>query len=467
MSQSPTNALSPYPSGSLKELLVIALPLMMVAFSTQFMLFCDRMILTQYSTMAMSSACNAGTLFSSFQMVLLSIAGISEVFVGQFNGLKKFKLIGVPVWQMIWFSCAISVFLIPLGLGGHSYFITPAFQFEGGPYFTYLLYCLPLHGIAAALSSFFIGRGHVTLVTIVTIAGDFLNVILDIILIFGVEGYIPSMGVRGSAIATNMAQGSIVLILFLFFMSQKNQQTYGTGNFSLNKASMRGCLKLGFPSAAAHFIEYIAWTLLFIIVSWESNNHAIVLAIGQSIFLLFQFMSEGLSKGITAVVSNLIGSGNKHKIKNSLTAAFYLHLFIMLILAVPAFGFQEDVSKLFIKNVSHEQFVLIRDTISMSLAWIWIYLFLDGFVWVIMGVLTAGGDTLFILVASVLCVWGAAILPALLIVKFSDCSLSVSWKITAFFGLVNLIVYGWRYGSGKWLKLNLSHKRHAQVYEGA
>jgi hypothetical protein len=52
-----------------------------------------------------------------------------------------------------------------------------------------------------------------------------------------------------------------------------------------------------------------------------------------------------------------------------------------------------------------------------------------------------------------------------LIVKYSQCSLSISWKITAFFGLVNLIVYGWRYVSGKWLKLNLSHKKQANVYK--
>ena len=459
-----SNALTAYSPGSLNELLVICLPLILVAFSTQFMLFCDRMILTSYSTLAMSSACNAGTLFSAFQMILFSIAGISKIFVGQLNGLKKYNYIGKPVWQMIWFSLIASVVLIPLGLSVQEYFITPTFQFEGIPYFSYLLYFLPLQGITAALVSFFVGRGQVTFITIVVIIGDLLNIILDIILIFGIDGYIPSMGVRGSAIATNIAQGSVVLILFCFFQSPYNKRTYQTQKMGYHKKFMRGCLRLGLPSAAAHFIEYLAWTVLFIIVSWESDDHAMILAVGQSIFLVFQFMSEGLSKGITAVVSNLIGRGKKKLIGRSLLSAFYIHLFIMVLIAIPTFLFSEEIAKIFIKNVKYEQFLTMKETIQKSLAWIWIYLFFDGFVWVIMGVLTAGGDTLFILIASALSVWIAAILPAVLIVKFADCSLSISWKITAFFGLVNFIIYSWRYLSGRWLKLNLAQKEHVHNF---
>jgi MATE family multidrug resistance protein len=468
MASKHSNALSPYPSGSLNELLVISLPLMLVAFSTQFMLFCDRMILTSYSTLAMSSACNAGTLFSSFQMVMISIAGIAEIFVGQFNGLKKYKFIGIPVWQMIWFSLAAGAFLIPLGITIAPYVVAQSFRLEGLPYFNTLILFLPLQGIAAALTSFFIGRGHVTLITTVTIIGDLINIILDIILIYGVEGYIPSMGVKGSAIATNIAQSVIVLTLFFYFLQKKNIHQFATNRLKYNDKFMKGCLKLGIPSAAAHFIEYMAWTLLFVIVSWESDDHAMILAIGQSIFLVFQFMSEGLSKAMTAVVSNFIGRGKKKLIPKSLKSAFFIHIFIMAIVAIPTFIFPEEIAKIFIKNVTYEQFITMKKTIHQSLAWIWIYLLIDGFVWVIIGVLTAGGDTLFILIASVISVWFAAILPAYLIVEFSTCSLSVSWKITAFFGLMNLLIYGWRYLSGNWIHLNLSQESQVKhLIEGS
>lgn len=464
MTSKHSNQLSPYPSGSLNELLVISLPLMLVAFSTQFMLFCDRMILTSYSTLAMSSACNAGTLFSAFQMVMISIAGIAEIFVGQFNGLKKYKFIGIPVWQMIWFSIIAGCFLIPLGLFMAPHVLAKSFRLEGLPYFNNLILFLPLQGIAAALSSFFIGRGHVALITTVTIIGDLINIILDIILIFGVEGYIPSMGVRGSAIATNIAQSTIVMILFFYFLQKKNKLQFATHAYRYNKQFMKGCLKLGIPSAAAHFIEYMAWTVLFVIVSWESDDHAIILAIGQSIFLVFQFMSEGLCKAMTAVISNFIGRGKRKLIPKSLLSAFYIHIFIMALIAIPTFIFPEDVAKLFIKNVSYEQFITMKKTIHQSLAWIWLYLLIDGFVWVIIGVLTAGGDTLFILIASALSVWFSAILPAYLIVQYSTCSLSVSWKITAFFGLVNLLIYGGRYLSGKWISLNLAQDKQVKKF---
>lgn len=447
--------LSKYAEGGVRELLYIALPLMLVTFSSQFMLFCDRLILANYSTFAMSGASSAGSAFAVFQFSILSVAIIAEVFVGQYNGSKQYHKIGSPVWQMIWLSLMTTVIFVPLAFTIDGWVVPDAFQYEGAPYFKHLMYCCPVYGVIAALSAFYIGRGHVKLVACVVILGDLLNILLDFLLIFGVEGWVPSLGTTGSAIATNIAQVTIAVALFVCFLSRKNRACYKTNEYKLNMPLLIKEVKIGGPNAFAHVGEIAAWAFLFHVVSWESHDHVIILAVAQNIFLMFQFMSEGLTKGVTAIASNYIGGGKIDRVRKCLKSAFVVHLAILALIAIPVFLFPDMIAKAYLHDITSQNYFTFREVIQENMEWIWLYLLLDGFVWVIAGVLTAGGDTKFIMVASVLTVWIAAILPIYLIMKYIDASLSLTWKITAFYGAINVLIFAWRYMGGHWQKLDL------------
>src|SRR5690606_24666188 len=95
--------LTKYPSGSLREQFAICLPLILSSLSSALMISADRVILAQFDHHAMNAAAMTAVIFFTFAFGAISVAGISEVFVGQHNGAKRYQKIGEPVWQMIWF----------------------------------------------------------------------------------------------------------------------------------------------------------------------------------------------------------------------------------------------------------------------------------------------------------------------------------------------------------------------------
>jgi MATE family multidrug resistance protein len=245
--------LTKHPSGSLKELFVISFPLMLSFLSNYLMLFFDRLILANYSLEAMNAASAAALFCMVFQYGAIGITSVAEVFVGQYNGSKRYNIVASPVWQMIWFSIMLfPIFFLVAKFTGS--FFLPDYHFKdfGLPYFQWILYFNVFVAISTSLASFFIGIGKVKLITIVTIISNILNILLDLILIFGIKNFIPPLATKGAAIATGISQVFQVILLFFFFLNKKNNKKYKTHHLRFKPKLIIKCLKVGAPSAIGH-----------------------------------------------------------------------------------------------------------------------------------------------------------------------------------------------------------------------
>ena len=92
---------------------------MISAFASMLMIFTDRLFLAHYSIEALNAAVASGTLAWAFMAGIGMITAMSEIFVARYNGAAQYKLLGVPVWQMLWISLFSLLFLseaIPLSL---------------------------------------------------------------------------------------------------------------------------------------------------------------------------------------------------------------------------------------------------------------------------------------------------------------------------------------------------------------
>lgn len=101
-------------NGSVKELWKISFPLMISFLSLFTMVFVDRIFLSFYSTYALKAATSSGTFSWSLILGFSTLAGLCEVFVAQYNGAKQYKMLGEPVWQMIWLSLLSTLFFFLL-----------------------------------------------------------------------------------------------------------------------------------------------------------------------------------------------------------------------------------------------------------------------------------------------------------------------------------------------------------------
>lgn len=193
------------PAGA-REVLAVALPLVVSSLSWTVMTFIDRVLLKYDSGESMAAAFAASTAWFAVMCLPLGITMYVSTFVSQYFGAGRPERIGVAVWQGVWVALLVSPFLVPM------YYLAPAL-FEMSDhgasiaqkeitYFQILCFCGPALWISNSLASFYSGRGLTTVVMVVDTLAAFTNVVLDYAWIFGKWGF-PAGGIAGAAWATS------------------------------------------------------------------------------------------------------------------------------------------------------------------------------------------------------------------------------------------------------------------------
>ena len=96
--------------GSIHELVVLALPLIMVSLSENLMIFFDRIILAHYSLVSLNAVTLASQAVEIFQFGLWALVSMSELFVAACYARNQLKEMAKPCWQMIY----LSLFSLPI-----------------------------------------------------------------------------------------------------------------------------------------------------------------------------------------------------------------------------------------------------------------------------------------------------------------------------------------------------------------
>lgn len=436
--------LTKYAPGSLLELLFIAIPLILSVLSNNLMIFVDRLIMSYYSTEAMNSVAAASMAWFMFAIGAITVAAIAEVFSGQNNGAKRYDQVSKPVWQMIWFAIILQAIFMPLAMFNVNSLLPPELYVHGKPYFYILMSFLALAGISVALGAFFASIGKTHIITIAAVVGNLLNGLLDMLLVFG-YGPIPEMGSAGAALATVSSQVIQCLILFLAFFSKHNREKYNTHHFGFDFKLFRDCISVGYPNAVGHMLEMFAWNRLFRIVAAVGYTFITVFTIGQTILILFVFLTEGLQKGVVVIASNMVGAKRYDLLNKLCFSALKIHAVIAFCIAIPLLICPDLLLNLLLANQPHDAPPIDMGHLHKSLYYLWIFLVFDGLVWIMAGFLTAVKDTKFIMITNVICVWMFAILPSYFIADLYPDRPYYTWIAISLYTIANSCIFVWRY----------------------
>jgi MATE family multidrug resistance protein len=451
-----SSALTRYPVGSIRELWSISLPLMISTLATLFMIFTDRIFLAHYSVGALNATVNAGTLAWALMAGIGMITAMSEVFVAQYNGAKKYDRLGVPVWQMIWFSLFSFALFIPLSIwGAPAIFSGDRYAGMEIVYFRWLILFGPSYALMTAFAGFFIGRGKTQVMILLAVVANLINIVLDWVLIFGIPGWVPEMGIQGAAMATCFGYFFEAAVLAYLFLSKENRTNYGTGNWQLNWAEMKKCWKVGIPQGVFCALEIFGWAVFYWMMTSLGDKHITVSSICQSFAILLSFYCEGLSKGAAAVAGNLIGARQHDLVSKVFRSGFFLLVFFALVTSVFLVVDPVDtVRVLFFEHLDAFD-VSLQDSLRTCMIFTFIYMFFDGLRWVFSGLLVAAGDTLFLLVVGSLSVWVFLLTPVYLIVVRNALPVEYAWGLATVYASVFFVIYWLRFRQGAWRKIDL------------
>lgn len=426
--------LTKYPIASLRELLVLSFPLVLSTLSASLLGLCDRYFLSHYSLEAWKACTAAANLCFFYQMTLIMVATATQAFIGHFQSSHKRDHIGPLVWQMIYFSLLSMLVTYPLSLATEFYLKGSEIQGPATLYFRYLSLVNFLYPLGGVLSSFYIGRGKTRIIFLVNLLTQLINIGLDYLLIFGVEGWFSPMGIRGAAVATIIAQSIFCLILLLLFLQKKHIATYRTDLKKFNKTLFWEVLKTGVPRALGRSMAVGSWIFASYLLVHRGGDYLLVHTFGVSIFLVLSFVNEGMSQALITVASHILGAKLENIYKKLLSSALTFLGINMALLAIPLLFMQEFIIHFFIDEpLSTASYVLLKECCF----WIWLVCFASGINRIGTSLLTAARDTVFYAIC-VSITWVTLCIPVFYGIGY------LSWTSTKFFLIdgINCLVLG-------------------------
>ncbi len=442
----------------MQELLAVSFPLMISLLASYLMMFFDRCFLAYYSHDALNACNNAGIFAWAILVGFATLCGIAEVFVAQYNGANRQNEIGEPVWQMIWLALLSAIVCIPIGIFGKDWlFVGTRYETMASEYFMWLMLFSPFPSLFAAVTSFYVGRGKIFLITGLSVVANLINIALDYVLIFGVEGVCPPLGIRGAAIATCAGEALLSCALLLLFLRKNNAEKYGTRRWRIKTKSFMRYIKVGLPQALAMVMEVLGWAFFYRMLTALGEVHITVSSICQSFVLLFFFFLEGVSRGVTVVAGNLIGAKKHNLVNNVMWSGIKLHAIFFLFLIMFFIASPGILMKNFMGDIASDATLMSQIDQPLKICFILaaFHLLFEGIRFVGAGLLVAAGDTTFNMIASAVSVWLFLLLPVYVFVVHGVPSVELAWFITVIYGALSSVVFLGRFLLGRWKKIDL------------
>ena len=398
-----------------KKVFTIGIPVSIENMIYSLMNFIDVfMVGKENVALGLGTAAVAGLGFANqvFMIFIVSLFGLNSgggILAAQYYGKKDYKnlkkCLGITITVGLLFSFLFFLMglFIPEKIIG-IFTSDPKVLKLGANYFRIIALIYPLIGLGYSFNMQLraIGKNQYSLYS--TIIGLCINLVGNYLFINGNLGF-PAMGVVGAAIATVIAR--IVSVFYLIYIIYKNKLPMA-GNFQelfkLSWSFIAKALKISLP-VFGHEIMWVTGVSMYVIIYGRIGTEATAaIQVVKSISNLVFTLVFGLSSGTAAIIGQEIGAGNEENaykygvelLKISLVIGTAVALFVYAICPVVLILMKVDsaIYPLARKIVFSEGILIIIKTTGTLF---------------IVGVLRAGGDTLWTMFADLIPLWTFAI----------------------------------------------------------
>ena len=195
----------------------------------------------------------------------------------------------------------------------------------------------------AALKEFLQAFEIVLFPNLVTVFSVFLNIALNIILVFGF-GPIPSFGVLGLAVASFIVRYFMGFALLIYCFSVMNFNDYKDFDY------YKSLIKIGIPISCAIMVEFIAFNSIAIIMGRVSGVYAAAQNLVCTLTTVSFMVPLAISNAIAVKVGFANGAGNIKDLKRYSFVGVVMSVGFMLCSAFVFATFPQFLVKLFTQD---------------------------------------------------------------------------------------------------------------------
>lgn len=444
--------------GGQKELLQLALPMIVSTACDGVMTFTDRLFLAKVGSEQMNASLAGGVTVQMLSFFFIGLIGYTTALVAQYLGAGEKQnssrttfqgiLLTLTAWPLI-------MLIIPFITSLFDLLNTPESQVKYQIQYVSILALGSLFPLLRhTFSCYFVGIGRTKIVMQATVAAMLTNIVLDYLLIFGKFGFQP-MGISGAAIAT--VAGSVVatIILVSAYIAKRNNSEFSVKtSFRFSYPVMKKLIYYGSPAGIELFLNFIAFFLMIALFQSEGDVASTATTIMFNWDMVSFIPLIGIETSVTSLVGRYMGAGrpqvaHRAALSGIKTGIIYSIIILILFVFIP-----KTLVLMFQPSMSGQMFT---DAIPIAVSMIRIaafYVLVEAVMAALIGALRGAGDTHFTMMVSVIAHW--SFVPLLyLSLKVFNLSVPFSWFLLVVFFLLFCLVLVLRFRSGKWKKIKV------------
>lgn len=444
--------------GGMREMMLIAMPMVISQACYTVMTFTDRMFLSRLGPEYMSAAMAGGLTVFMMMTFFIGLTGYTTVLVAQYLGSGNKRYCSVALTQSVIIAfLAYPVILLcrPLAFN--------LFEFMGirpeqlGPqkvYFNILVYAVILSLLRVSFGSFFSGIGKTKVVMFASFTAMVINICVNYLLIFGKLG-LPALGIRGAAYGTIIGAACGLSVLVVSYFKKDNRQRYGIlKSFRFDRQVTGILFRFGYPAGIEMFLNLLAFDIAIMIY----HSMGAVAATASTIVFNWDMVSFvpliGIEIGVTSLVGRYMGADKPDIAHKSTMAGLRLGIIYSSFILFLFVLFPSAMVGVFRPAEAGSVFPQAKPVAVFMLRVASLYVLVEAMLIVFIGALRGAGDTFWAMIISVTLHW--ITVPVLYIMlKILGLSLQVCWSImVAVFFVFSFVVY-LRYRTGHWKSIRV------------
>lgn len=342
-------------SVSFKNINKIAIPAIFAGIAEPLISLTDMAVIgnvDQHSVEALAAAGIVGSFLSAIIWILAQTKTAISAKVSQYLGANRLHAVKTLVPQTILFNLIISLFIYGI-TAPLAELIFKAYNAEGlildysVNYYQIRAIGFPLTLLTFTIFGVFRGLQNTSWAMKCSLTGAVVNIALDYMLVYGIEGFIPAMSLEGAAYASLTAQAVMLIMALSFFFRKtpfhlKISKTINpelkpllimAGNLFLRTLSLNIAIML----ANAYATDY-------------GENYIAAQSILMNIWLFFSFFIDGYANAGNAIGGKLLGAKDYPNLWNLSKKISKYAIIIAVILVLICLGLYNNIGLLFNKN---------------------------------------------------------------------------------------------------------------------
>jgi putative MATE family efflux protein len=279
----------------------------------------DNYFLASVNQDAINGAGNAGLVYLTISMIAIGSGSAFQILIARRIGERRPELAHAALRSSMVIHLALGVtWAGVVFLSNHFGLLgaligDPNVRAVFEPFLGIRTWGFPVFFLLLAFNSYFTGNAKTWPLLIVSGTTALLNILLDAILVGGIEGWVEPQGALGAARASLIAE--VVGLTIAAWVLRKAAPELKWRGQLMTRGDLREWWKLAYPMMGQLSLTIGTWTGFFFLVEHVGGLELKVSHIARNLFMLAFVVAQGMAQTTRTYVSGLLAEGRASELR--------------------------------------------------------------------------------------------------------------------------------------------------------